>query len=404
MKAIRFNVSIPQFLALKIFGALNKGAYYKGLLSTVRLVDIPQPEIVTDEWVKIKVLRCGMCKSDVNAITLNSSPAWTPYCSFPSVLGHEVSGRIVEVGSAVEDLHAGDLVAISPVLNCKVRKIEPECKACLKGLGCCENFAEGQLATGSVIDVCSALNGGYSEYIVAHKSQVFKIPDSMSAESAALIEPFAIAVEAVFTNRPQSDEHVLVIGCGVIGNMVILALRALDIPCKITVLVSSDFTARLAKSAGADYTITGPNALEEAAEITGGKCYMPLLGQSSMMRGFDRVYDCLSNSDSVTTALRAARTGGVISLIGISDKLKYDPTMIWLKLLSLKGTTFYGFHEWEGKRRHVFEIAIDLVSKKNIKFQNLITHRFKLDEYRKMIDVNINKGKYKTIKTMFVFD
>ena len=98
MKAIRFNVSIPQFFALKILGSLNKGAYYKGLLSTVQLVDIQQPKIVTSEWVKIKVLRCGMCKSDINAITLNSSPAWTPYCSFPPYSAMRYPARLLRLG------------------------------------------------------------------------------------------------------------------------------------------------------------------------------------------------------------------------------------------------------------------------------------------------------------------
>jgi threonine dehydrogenase-like Zn-dependent dehydrogenase len=123
-----------------------------------------------------------------------------------------------------------------------------------------------------------------------------------------------------------------------------------------------------------------------------------------MMRGFDRVYDCLSKSDSVTMALRAVKTGGTISLIGLSSEVKFDPTMIWVKLITIMGSLYYGFHDWEGKKKHVFEIAIDLITKKDLKLQDMVTHKFKLAEYKKMMDVNIHKGKFKAVKTMFVYD
>ncbi len=404
MKALQFNVSVPQFLALKIFGAANKSAHYAGPLAAVRKVDIPEPTLPSGDWVKIKVRRCGVCASDVNTIMLKNSPAWSAYTSFPSVLGHEIAGTITEVGAGVPGFHAGDLVAICPLLNCKARGIEPECQACGRGLSCCENFAEGKLPPGTALDVCAGTSGGYGEYIVAHKSQVYKIPQGINPEAAALIEPFAIALEAVLSNKPEKDEQVLVIGGGVIGNMVINAIRALDIPCKITAAVSSNFTAALATKSGADHTVSGKYQLEEAAEITGGKCYVPLLGPTSMMRGFDRVFDCLSKSDSVTMALRAVRTGGAVSLIGLSSEVKFDPTLIWVKLVTIKGSLYYGFHDWEGKTKHTFDIAIDLISQKGLKLQDMVTHKFKLDEYKKMMDVNIHKGKFKAVKTMFVYD
>jgi threonine dehydrogenase-like Zn-dependent dehydrogenase len=230
------------------------------------------------------------------------------------------------------------------------------------------------------------------------------MPQGVGPETAALIEPFAIALAAVLSNKPGKDQQVLVIGGGVIGNMVIHAIRALDIPCKITAAVSSNFTAELAKKSGADHTISGKYQLEEAAEITGGKCFIPLLGPTTMTRGFDRVYDCLSKSDSVTIALRAVRTGGVVSLIGLSDEVKFDPTMVWVKMVTLKGSLYYGLHDWEGQRKHVFEIAIDLITKKSLKLQDMVTHKFKPAEYKKMMDVNIHKGKYRAVKTMFVYD
>jgi len=404
MKAVQFDIKIPQFLALKVFGALSKTAYYSGPLSTVHMVDLPEPSLPSSDWVKIKISRCGICTSDISTILLRNSPAWTPYTSFPAVPGHEIAGTIVEAGAGVGNLHQGDLVAVCPVLSCAPRGIEPVCDACRKGLSSCENFSEGKLPPGQAVDLCTSTTGGYSEYIIAHKSQVYKIPAGMSAQDAALIEPFSIALEAVLSNLPQRGEQVLVLGGGVIGTMIVQAIRALDIPCEITAAVSSSFTGELARKAGADHAVSGKNILQQAAQITGGRCYTPLMGPAAMMGGFTRVYDCFSTSNSISLAMRAAKTGAVISLVGISGQIKFDPTMIWLKLLSLKGSLYYGCHQWEGKRRHVFEIAIDLISKGKVRFAGIVTHTFRLDEYKKMIKININKGRYGAIKTMFMYD
>ncbi len=404
MKAVQFDVKIPQYLTLKVIGALSEQAYYSGPLSTIKLVDIPQPSIPFPDWVKIKVSRCGNCTSDIVAALLKVSPAWTPYTSFPAVPGHEICGTIVEVGADVAGFEKGDLVAVCPVLNCVTRGIEPVCDACSKGLSSCENFAEGKFPPGQAIDLCVATMGGYCEYIIAHKSQVFKIPAGMSVLEAALVEPFAIALEAVFTNMPRKGEQVLVIGGGVIGTMIMHSIRALEIPCEMTAAVSSKFTADLARKSGADHTITGKTSLQQAAKITGGRCYKPMLGPDAMMCGYDRIYDCFSTTSSVGMAMRLARTGGVISLVGNSREIKLDPTYILLKLLSIKGSLYYGFHEWKGGRRHVFEIAIGLISEGKAKLADMVTNSFRLDEYKEMMKVNTNKGRYRAIKTQFVYD
>jgi len=404
MRAIQFDVKIPQFLALKLFGSISKKAYYSGLLSTVRMADLPEPSLPSVDWVKVKVSRCGVCTSDISTILLRNSPAWTPYTSFPAVPGHEIGGTIAEVGPAINDLQVGDLVAVCPVLNCATRGIEPVCNACRIGLSSCENSAEGKLPPGQAIDLCTATRGGYGEYIIAHKSQVYKMPAGMNAQDAALVEPFSIALEAVLSNLPQQGEQVLVIGGGVIGTMIIQAIRALDIRCEITAAVSSSFTGELAGKAGADHTVSGKNVLHQAEQITGGRCYTPLLGPAAMMGGFNRIYDCFSTSKSVSLAMRLARTGAVISLVGISNQLKFDPTLMWLKLITLKGSLYYGYHQWEGKRRHVFEIAIGLMSSGKVSFDGMVTHTFNLAQYKKMIDVNVNKGKNRAIKTMFKYD
>ena len=117
MEALRFSVKVPQWLALKVLGRVNKRLYYSGPLATVRLDDIPEPVLPGPDWVKIRTVRCGFCASDLNLLFLKDSPTASPFTSFPCVMGHEVCGEVAEVGLAVDGPAVGDLVAVSPGLD-----------------------------------------------------------------------------------------------------------------------------------------------------------------------------------------------------------------------------------------------------------------------------------------------
>jgi len=98
MKALQFSVSIPKFITLKALGTISKRLYYASPLSTIKLVEIDEPSLPSEEWIKIKTYFCGLCGSDVNLIFLRDSPSASPFTSFPCVLGHELSGEVVETG------------------------------------------------------------------------------------------------------------------------------------------------------------------------------------------------------------------------------------------------------------------------------------------------------------------
>jgi threonine dehydrogenase-like Zn-dependent dehydrogenase len=85
MKALQFSVSILQWIVLKALGRLNRKVYYKGPLAAVKLVDIPEPVLPSEKWVKIETLMCGFCASDLNLILLKESPTASPFTSFPCV-------------------------------------------------------------------------------------------------------------------------------------------------------------------------------------------------------------------------------------------------------------------------------------------------------------------------------
>jgi threonine dehydrogenase-like Zn-dependent dehydrogenase len=404
MKALQFNVNVPKFLIIQVLRPISGSFCYRGPFSTVKLVDMPEPTLPSPAWVKIKTKLCGVCGSDINLLFLKDSPTASPFTSFPCVPGHEICGEIVETGREVENCKTGDLVTIVPALNCYARAISPVCRSCAAGLTAnCDNFAEGAFSPGMFTGICKDINGGFAEYIVAHKSQVYVVPDGVSPESAALVEPLSVGLQVVLDNRPQDTDKVLVIGGGVIGAMVVKCMRALDSDCDITVVEPSTFAAEYVKQCGANRTIKG-GIIDTAVEIAGGRAYQPLLGQRVVMGGFDKVYDTVGHADTLNTALRVTATNGTLSVIGIGKEVKLDLTTLWLKLQTVKGCYGYRYNNIAGARKHTFEMAIDLISSKKIQVDNMLTHKFPLEKYRELIEVNVKKDANRAMKTAVSFD
>lgn len=404
MKALQFNVNVPQFAAAKTLRAFfGSKVFYKGPVKTVSLVDIPEPKLPTPDWVKIKTIYCGFCGSDLNLIMLHDSPTASPFTSFPCVTGHEVVGEIVDTGTGVENFKAGDMVTLNPGLGCEARGINPVCPSCQAGKASCENFAEGDLSPGMFAGINKDINGGFAPLMVAHKSQLFKVPSGMSPETAVMTEPVSVALQAVLDNMPEANEKILVIGGGVIGNLIIQSVRVLVPGCRISVIEPSSFAADLAKKGGADEVIPFKKAFKQTARITGAKTYKPMIGMEISMGGFDRIYDTVAAKSTLNLSMRLLAAMGTLSIVGIGGDVKLDLTPLWLKLQTVKGVYGYGYSEFNGKRQHVFEIAMDLMNQGKIRAENLVTHKFALEDYEQMIEVNLSKGKHKALKTVVAF-
>ncbi len=405
MKALQFNVNVPKFAAAKILRTFfGKQVFYKGPVKTISLVDIPEPKLPTPDWVKIKTIYCGFCGSDLNLILLHDSPSASPFTSFPCVTGHEIVGEIVDTGTGVEGFKAGDMVTLNPGLGCEARGITPVCPSCRAGRASCENFANGNLPPGMFVGINQGINGGFAPLMTAHKSQLFKVPDGMSPETAVITEPVSVALQAVLDNLPEENEKILVVGGGVIGNLIIQSLRALVPGCSISVIEPSSFAADLAKKAGADEVIPSKKAFKQTARITGAKIYKPMIGMDIAMGGFDKIYDTVAAKTTLNLSMRLLTAMGTLSIVGIGGDVKLDLTPLWLKLQTIKGVYGYGYTEFNGKRQHVFEIAMDLMNQDKIQAENIVTHKFALEDYEQMIEVNLNKQKHRAMKTIVAFN
>ena len=345
-----------------------------------------------------------MCGSDMNLLLMKDSPTAMPFTSFPCVPGHEFCGDIVETGKNVKAFKKGDFVTVVPSLSCEPRGIRPVCRSCAEGApGNCENFAEGAFSPGMFIGICRDVNGGFAEYVAAHKSQVYRVPAGVSPESAVLAEPLSVGFQAVLDNRPLDSDRVLVIGGGVIGAMVVKSIRGLGIRCHITVVEPSGFAAEYAGKSGAD-RVVGGDMVDAAVEITGGRAYKPLLGEPVVMGGFERIFDTVGHRDTLNRSLRVLRARGTLSILGIGSEVKLDLTPLWLKLQKINGCYGSRFNSVKGEKKQALEMGLDLIKNKKVSVHDMLTHTFPIEKYRDMIDVNLHKGRHRAMKTAVIFN
>ena len=403
MKALMLRAEPWRFGVLQVLRPLRKEFCYSGPFSAVRLTDIKEPELPSREWVKIRTILCGFCGSDLNLIMMKDSPTAMPFTSFPCVPGHEICGEIVEKGDDAGDWKAGDIVLIAPPLSCESRGISPLCRSCSSGMSSnCENFAEGVLSPGLFTGICRDINGGFAPYVTAHRSQLFRVPAGTPPEHAVLTEPLACSLQAALDNMPEKGDRVLIIGGGVIGILLLRALRALNTGCHITVVEPSEFAAEYARRSGAENVVAG-NIIETAVSVAGGRAYKPLIGEPVVMGGFQRVYDTVGSRETLNRAMRALAAGGTLSVLGIAGDVKLDMTPLWLKLQTVRGCYAYGNYN-DGKTvKPVFGMALDMISRGKVDVSDMLTHTFTLDQYRPLMKVNLSKGKHRAMKTAFRF-
>jgi len=404
MRAIEFNVTAFTYLTLKALGVFSKKIFY-GPLSGVKLKEVPEPVLPGHDWVKIKTTYGCICGSDTNMIYLHDSPSASPFSSMPFVIGHENVGVISEVGPAVKDFAVGDRVVADPVLPCEPRGL-PLCPSCARGdFSVCENLTKGDLKPGISAGFCQTTGGSWGEYFVAHRSQLFRIPDSVTDEEAALIDSLASALHPVMRHFPGDDDHVLVIGSGIMGLFTIACLRAMGSKAHITLLARHKFQGELAERMGANQIVFGRDDYYKAlADICGGELIKPILGKRIVVGGFETVYDCVGSDTTLDDALRFTAPSGKMVLVGLASVPKgVDLTPIWLKEISVAGVCYYSTEEYQGKRIRTYQLAMDIIAGKKIDFGGLLTHTFPLEDYRTALEVVSGKKRHQAVKVAFRF-
>ncbi len=403
MKAIQYTKSIPRYLVMRHLGKRWRNLY-TSFVSCVHLVDIPEPQLPTPEWVKVRPRLSGICGSDLAIITAKGSPYFSPFTSTPFVLGHEIMGEIAETGAAVESFPVGARVVIEPALSCKVRGISPPCHQCRnQRFANCENITKGDISAGVQTGYCRDTGGGWSEYVLAHQSQLHLVPDDILDETAVLLEPFACALHGVLKTEFNETDEICVIGGGTIGLLTVAAVRILGHRNRILIFAKYPHQQQLALELGADEVLS-PNSGRYAAfcELTGATSHQPELGQQVLIGGVDVTFDCIGSSVTIDDALRFTRAGGDVILVGMPGIPKnVDWTSIWYKQLNVKGAYTYGLETHNGEQIHTFTLGMRLLQKMGPGLRPLVSKPFPLRDYKRAIQTAMNTGKTATVKTAF---
>ncbi|MCX7030616.1 MAG: zinc-binding dehydrogenase, partial [Spirochaetes bacterium] len=192
-------------------------------------------------------------------------------------------------------------------------------------------------------------------------------------------------------------QKVLVIGSGTIGLLTLAVAKALEPACHVFCVARYPFQAEQAERMGADGVLSEREGLyRQAAEATAARFVEGAFGNRILLGGFDLVYDSVGNDRSLRDALRLARAGGTVVLVGANfqpGRLDYSP--IWYQEVNLIGVNS---HATESTGESSFEIAARLLSEKAVRVEGMVTHRFPLEEYRRAIGTFCAKEKSRAIK------
>ena len=347
------------------------------------LVDVPEPELPRGDWARVAVTAGGICGSDMHLFkpTTGPSPMLIPYVGFPMALGHEIAGRVVEAGPDCE-VAVGTAVAVDPVVACVARGIEPPCPKCVAGAAsACQSIGTGVLTPGMGLGFTVGLGGGWSEQVVAHSTQLHRLPEGVDEETASLHEPLSIAVHGILREPPEPGSPVLVIGAGIIGLAAVAVFESLFPHCEVTVAARYPHQAGAARALGAEHVVAADEAqFDEYAALLGTSVVRS--GDGAMLRGgFAYVVEAVGSEQALTDAFRVADTRGTVILLGAAGVSKVDMTPVWFKELTVAGS-FCHAHD---AGTHSIARALELMAGGAFPASTLVTHRFHLAEFREAV-------------------
>jgi L-iditol 2-dehydrogenase len=273
--------------------------------------DVPAPEPGPAEVV-VAVKACGICGSDVHGMD-GSTGRRRP----PIIMGHEAAGVISSVGSGVTGWAAGDRVTFDSTIYCG------HCEFCRRGL---INLCDHRRVLGVSCEDYRQ-NGAFAEFVAVPQHILYRLPDGLAFEHAALVEPFAIALHAIRRAPPTLNDAVVVVGAGMIGLALVQALSQAGCGQLIVVDVAGDRLA-LAEKLGAT-SILNSSTEDAAAAIL----------RLTRGLGADLAFEAVGVSATVDLALRCLRKGGAATLIGnVTPKIEFPLQMAVTRELTIHGS------------------------------------------------------------------
>lgn len=322
---------------------------------------IPQPK---ENEVLVKLEYIGICGSDLHYY--ESGAIGDFVVEPPFVLGHEPGGVVTKVGSHVTHLQVGDRVALEPGRTCG------HCEFCRTG--------HYNLCPDVIFFATPPIDGVFQEYVAHEACLCFKLPDQVSTLEGALIEPLAVGFHAAIQGEAHVGQTVVVMGAGCIGLVTMMALKAMGVS-KVYVVDILQKRLEKALELGADGVINGKdrNVAKEVMGLTNGK-------------GCDLVIETAGTEITTTEAIKIAKKGSIIVLVGYS---KLGVMTLPMSLVIDRELTFKSVFRY----RNIYNMAIEAVADGKINLKGIVTDIFPLEEVQKAMDYSVN-NKFKIVKTV----
>jgi L-iditol 2-dehydrogenase len=310
----------------------------------LRYEEMPAPQVGAND-VLIRVGACGICGSDIHGMD-GSTGRRIP----PLVMGHEAAGTISEVGAEVRDWRIGDRVTFDSTVSCG------HCTYCKQGQ---INLCDNRMVLGVSCDEFRR-HGAFADFLSVPQNILYAMPDNVSFEHAAMVEPVSIAVHAVDRIPLKLNDTVVVVGAGMIGLLIIQVLRARG--CGQIIAVDLEQSKLdLALTLGADKAVFagGDDTVQQILNLTGG-------------HGADAALEAVGITPTIATALESLHKGGVLSLVGnLSPQVE-----IPLQKVVARQLTLYGSCASNGE----YPACLDLIARGAVQVEPLISATAPLSE------------------------
>ena len=393
------ELDAAHIIPTQLLGRFWRGAYFSSF-APLQVRNLPRHALPDAHWVRVRNTLAGICGSDLHLVFVDGDLRIAPAAldnqthTYP---GHEVLGEVIEVGDEVSHVHVGDRVVLQHGPTCATAGVQPLCRACAAG-----NY---MLCEHASLPGPQPVGGGWSEEMLLHELQLFRVPPALNDEQAVLLEPTSVAVHSVLRRLPQAGERVLVVGAGTIGLLIVQVVRALAPQAEISVVARHAFQVEQATRMGAAHIIYPQDSYQGVQRITGAEMHRGRFGNRMLLGGFDVIYDTISNRRTTHDTLRWTRAGGTVVMVGVNlHMMRIDLTPVWFQEIHLIGTIGHGEETWPiGSHEHqsTFAVAAELIEQGALQPEQLLTHRFALTNYREALQAATHKSQSRALKVVF---